>query len=152
MVLPGWNVSEPIDLAVRLYEVVESLRSAPESAKAFVLKINQFRGNLNQLQGILEAETASRPSEGLGHLRATVLECQAFVERCKEYSEGFAKLTKDGRGKMDGAGQAALWMLQEKKVARLKDEIDGHMYSIGLTIAIKTLCVGSGSRRFTDQG
>ncbi len=151
MVLPGWNVSEPIDLAIKLYEVVESLRSAPETAKAFVSKINTFRGNLEELQKILKSEITSQPSQDLDHLSATILECEACVKRCEEYSEGFRKLTKDGRGKLEGAGQAARWTLQEKRVSRLREEIDSQMGSIGLTLAIKTLCVGSASIDFADQ-
>lgn len=143
MVLPGWNISEPIDLAYKLYEVVESLRSAPESAKAFVSKIKNFSGNLAELQKILENDAARQSGQDLEHLRVTVLECQACVKRCEEYSEKFGKLTSDGTGKMDGVGQAARWMLQKEKVARLREEIDGQMSSIGLTIAIKTLCGGS---------
>lgn len=151
MVLPGWNVSEPIDLAHKLYEVVESLRSAPESAKAFVSKINNFRGNLKELQKILESNINSQPTDDLEHLSATVVECEGCVSRCEEYSEGFRKLTKDGRGSMEGAGQAARWILQEKKVARLKEEIDGQMRNIGLTLTIKMLCVGSASMYLADQ-
>ena len=148
MVLPGWNISEPIDLAYKLYEVVESLRFAPESAKAFVSKINNFSGNLKSLQKILEKDTASHSTQDLDQLRSTVLECQACVKRCEEYSEGFGKLTKDGRGKMDGAGQAARWTLQEKRVARLREEIDTQMSSISLTLAIQSLCVGFASTIF----
>lgn len=151
MVLPGWNVSEPIDLAFKLYDVVESLRSAPQSAKAFVSKIKNFSSNLAELQKILEYDTGRQSAQDLEHLRVTVLECQACVKRCEEYSEKFGKLTSDGTGKMDGAGQAALWTLQKEKVARLRDEIDGQMNSIGLTLAIKTLCVGSALIHFTDQ-
>ena len=151
MVLPGWNVSEPIDLAYKLYEVVDALRSAPDSAKAFVTKINNFSANLKELQRILESDTATHSPQDLEHLRATVLECQACVKRCEDYSEGFKKLTRDGRGKMDAAGQATRWALQEKKVARLREEIDAQMGSIGLTLQIKTLYVGSASIHLTDK-
>ena len=136
MVLPGYNVSEPIELAYKLYEIVESLRSAPESAKAFISKTNSFKGNLDELERVLESELPSQP--GQDHLRATVRECQACIKRCEEYSEGFPKLTKDGKGKADGVGQAARWTFQEKKVNRLREEIDTRMSSIGLTLAIKT--------------
>ena len=139
MVLPGWNVSEPIDLAHRLYQVVEALRSAPDSAKAFVSKINSFSVNLRELQNILESDARSRSSQDLEHLRATVTECQAYVKRCEEFSEGFGKLTADGKGKIYIAGQAARWTLQERKVARLREEIDGLMNGIGLTILVKNL-------------
>lgn len=151
MVLPGWNVSEPIDLAYKLYQVVESLRSAPESARAFVSKIKQFSGNLRELQKILESAAAPQAAQDLEYLRATALECQACVKRCEEYSESFKKLTKDGRGKMDGAGQAARWTLQKERVARLREEIDGQMNSIGLALAIRTLCVGSALIPLADQ-
>ena len=138
MVLPGWNVSEPIDLAIKLYQVIESLRSAPESARAFVDTINEFRGNLKELQKVLESEITPQPTEALQNLSATVRKCEACVKRCEEYSEGFRKLTKDGRGMMDGAGQAARWTLQKEKVARLREDIDGRMKSIQLTLAINT--------------
>ena len=152
MVLPGWNVSEPIDLAHRLYQVVEALRSAPDSAKAFVSKINNFSVNLRELQKILESDTSSRSTQDFEHLRATIIECQAYVKRCEEFSEGFAKLTTDGKGKIYIAGQAARWTLQEKKVARLRDEIDGLMNGIGLTILVRTLWVGStSSTYYADQ-
>lgn len=145
MVLPGWNVSEPIHLAHRLYQVVEALRSAPDSAKAFVSKINSFSVNLSELQKLLESDASSRSSQDLEHLRATVTECQACVKRCEEFSEGFGKLTADGKGKRYIAAQATRWTLQEKKVARLKEEIDGLMNGIGLTIHVKNLWVGLAS-------
>ena len=147
MVLPGWNVSEPIDLAHRLYQVVEALRSAPDSAKAFVSKIKNFRTNLGELQKILD----SHDPQDLEHLRVTVLECQACVKRCEEFSEGFGKLTTDGKGKIYSAGQAARWTLQEKKVARLREEIDDWMNNVGLTLIVKTLWVGLASTYHADQ-
>lgn len=152
MALPGWNVSEPIELAHKLYKVIVCLQSAPESAKAFLFKINNFRGNLDELQKVLATNIACHPAQDLKPLEATVLECQACVERCEEYCKGFAKLTKDGKGRMEGARQAARWMMQQEKVARLRSEIDGQMNSIGLTLAIKTLCVVSSSMHCAFQG
>ena len=151
MVLPGWNVSEPIDLAIKLYEVVEALRSAPDSAKAFVSKINNFRSNLKELQRILESDTVSHSADDLENLRATLHQCQACVQRCEEYSEKFGKLIKDGGGRMDGAGQATRWALQDKKVTRLREEIDSQMNGIGLTLAIKALYVRTASTYYPDQ-
>ena len=143
MVLPGWNISEPIELAYKLYNVIECLQSAPESAKAFLFKIKTFKGNLDELQRVLATNIACYPAQDLKPLEATVLECQACVERCEEYSKGFGKLTKDEKGRMEGVRQAARWTMQQEKVARLRAEIDGQMSSIGLTLAIKTLCVVS---------
>lgn len=142
MVLPGWNVSEPIDLAYKLYKVIESLQSAPESAKAFVTKIKNFRSNLKELQKILESDISSQGTQDLEHLSSMVVECEACVKRCEAYSEGFGKLTKDGRRKMEGAGQAARWTLQERTVAMLREEIDGQISRIQLTLAIQTFADG----------
>lgn len=150
MVLPGWNVTEPIDLSIRLYVVVETLRSAPDSAKVFVSKIKNFSANLSDLQGVLESHTAGHSLQDPKRLCATIKECQACVRRCEEFSEGFGKLTKDGGGKMDGAVQAARWALQEKKVARLREEIDDRLKDLELALVIKTLCVAPTSIRYAD--
>jgi carotenoid cleavage dioxygenase-like enzyme len=142
MVLPGWNVSEPVDLAWKLYHVVESLKSAPEEAKAFVAKINAFSRSLNELQNTLRNDIASRASaQDLDHLRITLEECQACVKRCEEFSERFEKLTKGGARGVAGASQATRWALQDKKVDRLRKDIDSQMNGIGLTLTIRTLCV-----------
>ena len=151
MVLPGWNVSEPIHLAFRLYQVVEALKSAPDNAKAFVSKIKNFSVNLEELQKILESDTPSRSTQDLEHLRATVIECQACVKRCEEFSEGFAKLTTDGKGRIYTAGQAARWTAQENKVARLREEIDDRMSGVGFALHVKTLWVGLASTYEEDQ-
>ena len=37
MVLPGWNVTEPIYIAIDLLEVAEKLKKAPSAAKQFKL-------------------------------------------------------------------------------------------------------------------
>ena len=148
MVLPGWNVTEPIDLSIRLYVVVETLRSAPDSAKVFVSKIKNFSANLSDLQGVLESHSAGHSLQDPKRLCATVIECQDCVKRCEEFSEGFGKLTKDGGGKMDGAVQSARWALQEKKVARLRIEIDDRLKDLELALVIKTLCVAPTSIRY----
>ncbi len=152
MVLPGWNVSEPVELAFKLYGVVEALRSAPDNAKAFVSKINHFSGNLKELQMVLKSNMAAHSPQELERLRAIVVDCEACVKRCEEFSKDFGKLTRDGKGKMDGAGQAALWALQEKKkVPRLKEEVDGHTAAISLALQIRTLCVVSVSIELANQ-
>ena len=132
----GYNVSEPIELVHKLYEIVESLRSAPESAKAFISKTSSFKDNLDELDSVLESELPAQPDQA--HLRATVRECRACIKRCEEYSESFPKLTKDGRGKIDAAGQAARWAFQEKKLTRLMEDINTRMGNIGLALVIKT--------------
>lgn len=140
MILPGWNVSEPIDLAIKLYDVVEALKTAPEEAKSFTAKVNGFRRSLEELQGTLNNDIATRSSaQDLDHLGATLVECQECVQRCEDFGQRFKGLVKDGRGGLSGASQATRWVWQDKKVARLRAEIDSQMGSIGLSLMIKTL-------------
>ena len=140
MVLPGWNVSEPVELAVKLYDVVESLKSAPEEAKAFRTKIESFRRSLTELQRIIDGDVSSRSStQDLDHLRETLLECQDCVKRCEEFGNKFSKIIRDGAGSLKGAKEATRFVWQDKKVARLRKEIDSQMNDIGLTLMIKTL-------------
>lgn len=136
MILPGWNVSEPIDLAIKLYDVVEALKNAPEGAKSFVYKVNSFRRSLEELQQTLKNDIAARSSaQDLDHLHATLLECQQCVQRCEEFGRRFESLTGDGKGGL----LRARWVWQDKKVARLRAEIDSQMGSIGMSLMIKTL-------------
>ena len=140
MILPGWNVSEPVDLALKLYEVIEALKSAPEEAKAFRSKIDNFRRSLTELQKAIQHDVSSRSSaQDLDHLRETLIQCQDCVKRCEEFGRKFGKIAKDGAASLRGAREATRFVWQDKKVARLRQEIDGQMSSIGLTLMIQTL-------------
>jgi SMC interacting uncharacterized protein involved in chromosome segregation len=140
MVLPGWNVSEPVELAFKLYHVIESLRSAPEEAKAFVTKINSFSRSLRELQKTIHNDIATRSSaQDLDHLRETLEECQDCVKRCEEFGERFRHITRDGSGSLKSAKEATRFVWQDNKVARLRKEIDDQVTGIGLSLMIKTL-------------
>ena len=140
MVLPGWNVSEPLELAVKLLKVVEALKSAPEEAKAFRSKIDSFRRSLTELQKVIHHDVSSRSSaQDLDHLRETLEQCQDCVKRCEEFGDKFGKIAKDGAASLRGAREATQFVWQEKKVAKLRQEIDSQMNGIGLTLMIQTL-------------
>ena len=148
MVLPGWNASEPVELAVKLYHVVESFKSAPEESKSFVSKVNSFSRSLNKLQKTLDDAPAIPPpstsSQSLDDLKATLEECKSCVAKCEAFAEHFQKLTRTGGGGGGGlasAGQASKWVWRDKESARLRQEIDSQMASIGLNLTIETTCV-----------
>jgi hypothetical protein len=140
MVLPGWNVSEPVQLAVKLYEVIDDLKDAPEAARAFVSKVNGFRRLLEELGQTLRSDFSDRSSaKELDHLHATLIECQDCVRRCQEFGDRFKSLTRDGGVSIARAGQAAKYLWQDKKVARLRAEIDSQMNSIHLSLTVRSL-------------
>ena len=135
--LPGWNVSEPLQLAFKLYEVCEALKSAPDEAKAFILKVQNFRRSLEVLQQALKDDVKDRYSiQSLENLHATLTACQDCVKRCEDFSKRFRDLTGDGKGTLTGAGQRVRLVWQEKKVAKLAAAVDSQISNIALSLAI----------------
>lgn len=141
MIPPGWNVTEPIGLAAGLYKVIESLKSAPEDAKAFTAKIERFRRSLTELHRVLDDSLAFDPSRDQAYLREALADCQSCVRRCQNFHDSFQKLSQDGAAKFANAAQAARWVWRDRKIVKLRDEIDSQMSNIGLTLLIKSLCV-----------
>ena len=138
MVLPGWNVSEPVQLTIKLYKVIEALKNAPGEAKAFISKLDDFRCSLEALQQTMEGDVETRfPSQDLDHLRVTLSNCQGCVKRCEEFSKQFRTLTRDGNGPFTSAGPR-LWLVwHEKKADKLAAEIDSQVNKITFSLLIK---------------
>jgi len=142
MVLPGWNVSEPIQLAFKLGDVIKALKDAPDEAKAFLKKVNGFNRSLQSLQPVLKNHAQSSFStQDFDNLQATLVDCQECVARCEQFSKSFKDLTGDGKGAMASAGQRVRLVWQEKKVAKLAAEIDDQMLAIQFCLTIRTLSV-----------
>ena len=140
MVLPGWNVSEPVQLALQLYAVVETLKSAPDDARAFVSKVASFRRNLEELQGIVNQDVANHSSaQDLDNLRQTLIECQDCVKRCEEFGERYQGLLAAGTKRLQGVKDAARWAWQDKKVVRYRTDIDSQMNNIHFSLSVKNL-------------
>ena len=141
MIPPGWNVTEPISLAASLCKVVDSLRAAPEDAKAFKAQIEKFSQSLGALQRVIDESLALGPDKEHTHLRATLADCQLCVQRCQKFQESFQKLCNEGRTKLTDAGQLARWVWSDKQIGRLRHDIDSQMSSIGLSLLIQSLWV-----------
>ena len=91
MIPPGWNVTEPIELAVKLVQVIDALSTASQDSRAFASKIDNFRRSLSHLQKKMD-DAAISNADDYDHLRATLAECKVCVERCEDFSKDFAKL------------------------------------------------------------
>ena len=139
MIPPGWNVTEPISLAASLCKVVQSLRAAPEDAKAFTAHIEKFNYLLEELQRVIDESLALDPNKDHHHLRSTLADCKRCVQDCREFQESFPKLRNDDSKGIGNAGQLARWVWSEKLVDRLRHDIDRQMSSIGLCLNITTL-------------
>ena len=131
-------MSEPIQLALKLYEVIDALKNAPNGAKAFASKVKSFSRALEALDETLKNGAEIQASDQLHVIRA---ECWDCVKRCEEFSEPFKDLTREGRGGMINAGQRLRLVWQEKKVGQLGAQIDDQVAIIGLSLHIKNLSV-----------
>ena len=140
MVLPGWNVSEPVQLALQLYAVVETLKSAPDDAKAFAFKVASFRRNLEDLQATVDQELANPSSaQNLDSLRQTLIESQECVKRCEDFSARYNGLLAAGTKRFQRAKDAARWAWQDKEVVRYRADIDSQMNNIHFSLSVRNL-------------
>ena len=138
MLPPGWNVTEPFSLALKLYEVTGALGNASEDARLFSAKIQNFGVLLNDLQTILDEDGANKVQEHQD-LYGLLLNCQDCVERCQNFTGQFKNLSEKSGGKLAVAGQATRWVWQDKKAMRLKEQIDSQMNHIGCALQVKSL-------------
>lgn len=139
MIPPGWNVTEPISLAASLIRVIESLKAAPDDAKAFTAKIETFQRALRKLQRVLERSLKLDPYADHFDLRETLADCQVCVQRCERFQESFQKLSSDGTANMTNASQAARWVWNHRHIVKLRNEIDAQMNNVGLTLLFKSM-------------
>ena len=139
MVPPGWNVTEPLGLAVTLYRVIDSLKAAPDDAKAFTAKIESFRRDLEGLDRVFKRSLELEPNADHFDLRKALADCQVCVQRCQKFQESFQRITRDGSANIANASELARWVWKDKQIIKLRHEIDSQMSSVNFKLNIKSL-------------
>ncbi|MCJ1348819.1 hypothetical protein MMC31_007052 [Peltigera leucophlebia] len=101
MVLPGWNVTEPLHVAARFAVFVQKYRGAPQQIKSFALEVEVFRGALKVFERCFK-NPDSIPEEDLDSLKAISVDfqrcandCQAFIGR---FFDQFGTSAKEDAG------------------------------------------------------
>ena len=144
VVPPGWNVTEPIGLAIKSYEIAEKLKHAPKSAKTFKSKIERLGRLLNLLQQVLvrigDGRAAPLPADNFAQLKEEVIALQERIQQCEEFIAKFVHLTGDGSKKSSAAAKAR-WVWDEKKGNEHAVQIESHILLINLNLNIDTLYV-----------
>ena len=139
VVPPGWNVTEPIGIAIKLYKIAEKLNHAPDSAKHFKSKIERLGAMLSSLEkAILRIRAAPLPADGLAQLQKEVVGLQECIKQCEEFIATFPSLTGDGSKKSSAAAKAR-WVWDEKKGNELSAQIESHINYINLNLGIISL-------------
>ena len=142
VVPPGWNVTEPIGIAIKLFEIAEKLKDAPRSAKHFKTKIEGLGQSLKLLERVLReiggGRAAPLPADNLAQLRRGVIGLQECIERCEEFIATFVPLTSDGSKKPSAAAKAR-WVWEEKTGKDYSAQIESHINLISLNLSINSL-------------
>lgn len=87
MVLPGWNVSEPLHVAAKFAVFVQKYRGAPQQIKSFASDVDVFRGALKVFERCFR-NPETIPDEDLDSIKIIsddfqrcANNCQAFIGR-----------------------------------------------------------------------
>lgn len=118
MVLPGWNVTEPISAALKFYQFVRKYRDAPKEIQDFALQVDAFRQ-------VLEAfDTCRRHPESFNiqvrqRLDSVSESCRHCAEDCKAFIDRFFNRLENATPAEIRAGNKLLWVWNKEKAMNL---------------------------------
>lgn len=125
MVLPGWNVTEPLNVAISLCRIIRTYHGASNEIMDFTASVGEFGLILEAFQQCL-AKLDTIPSNDLRRLQSTASDCQKCMEDCKRFTdEYFADSTV-------GPGQRLAWMWKERTAVKLMENMFRHKTNVSL--------------------
>lgn len=140
MVLPGWNVSEPLQAAWKFYSFVRDYKDADDQIKRFALEVETFRTTLKALDACLENPNAA-PLDDSDPLKVASDGCKDCAENCQNFVNNFFREfdakranapARDGVGPVDRLN----WMWKKGTAANLASEIHQQVNYINLHLNI----------------
>ena len=79
------------------------------------------------------------PNVDHSHLQGILADCQDCGRRCRKLQKQFEELANDENATISNAGQLAKWIWHDKRIDKLRREIDGQMSSISLNLQISDM-------------
>ncbi len=137
--LPGWNVTEPITVAVRFCQLVQNYRDAPEEIRNFASQVNSFRYALELFDSCLKQPESIEVE--LRKRLCTVLDnSRQCAENCKDFLGRFFD-RYDSPECTDGIGAAdrLLWVWRKERVNELGANIQAQVNFINLELNLAEL-------------
>lgn len=133
MVLPGWNVSEPIHVAAKFYLFIQRYRIAPQQIESFAGDVNVFRGALKLFERCFQ-NPASIMDEDLDSFKAIsddfqrcANKCQAFIGRFFDQFDTSAREDAGAGGRLNAqinrAAAQVNWIWSADEANELKDDM-----------------------------
>ena len=139
MIPPGWNVTEPLHIAKKLYDYIQALRGASDEVKSFASKLRTFCIALEELEKCL-ANLTTASADDTKHLRDTLDGCWNCAMKCRDFIDQFKELNEPIQGKINAGGKLN-WVWKKDTAARLRLEINSQIDDINLLLGIASLYV-----------
>lgn len=127
MVLPGWNVTEPINAAFRFYQLVQSYRDASEEIRDFASQVDAFRQVLEAFD-CCRTHPESVDVEVRRCLHSVAESCRQCAENCTAFVDRFFKRYENTSSAEIGAANKLLWVWKKEKGmnlgAKMRDQVN----------------------------
>lgn len=122
MVLPGWNVTEPLQVAKEFCVFVRKFRGAPAEIKVFASKLDGFSSVLKQLDKRLH-HPDSVPAEDYDGLKSAFIRCMHCAESCQNFINQF---NQDVRVPVS-AGHKLKWVWKKDQALALEQSMNSQI-------------------------
>lgn len=140
MIPPGWNVTEPLQIAGKFYIFVRAYRGADEEIKSFASQVNTFRAALKALDECL-MNPDSTPLDDNDPLKVASDGCKRCAENCQKFIKNFFRqfdpkqLDEPARDEV-GPGQRLNWIWKKDAATKLELEMSQQVNYINLHLNI----------------
>lgn len=140
MVLPGWNVTEPLEAAWKFYTFVRDYKDADDQIKSFALEVETFHAALKALDACLEDPDAA-PLDDNDALKVASDGCKRCAENCQNFVKNFFRQVDAKKANAPardgvGPGHRLNWMWKKDAAAKLAQEMHRQVNYINLHLNI----------------
>ncbi len=138
MIPPGWNVTEPMHVAAKLYDFVQKYRGAPEQIRAFATQVNTFCSAMKAFESCLKSPD-SIPQDDLETLTTVSNGCKRCADHCQAFLGTFFKQLDDFSQEEVRAGDRLNWIWKKDEAITLKQDMSEQVGIINLHLNISHL-------------
>ncbi|MCJ1427206.1 hypothetical protein MMC29_005109 [Sticta canariensis] len=140
MVLPGWNVTEPLEVAAKIYTIVRAYRDADGQIQSFASQVSIFCTTLRALDECLKNPDAT-PLDDNDPLKIASDGCRRCAENCQSFVEDFLKQNDlpqpNAKARQEGGpGRRLQWIWRKDQATALAEEMGRQISYIGLNLNI----------------
>lgn len=147
MIPPGWNVTEPIRIAVQTIHTVQSIQKAPADAQNFRASIQSFDASVKGLQSVIQqlkpvteaSKSLEVPLANVDLLEADLESARQCIQRCEQFSKRYNGLAQGDGNFLNRKAEASRWVWDTGEVRELYEQVDKCMQAIQLKLSIISL-------------